>query len=127
MRGPYRVPLLLSAAYVAVIVLVALVPAPSRDAAQGEATPAPSERPAECVVCGIDRECDPGSGSCVFVSPTPLPCIEGTSFDDRAGFCLPEQGAEPSIIPEETERPGRVPRQPGIGDLPGFGGGIGDR
>lgn len=124
-RTTFRIPLVLSVVYVAVIALVTLVPAPSREVATGDATPVPSERPAECVVCGIDQECDPGSGRCVFVSPTPLPCVEGTSFDERAGFCLPEQGSEPTIIPEETEKPGRVPRQPAV-DLPGFGGGISD-
>jgi hypothetical protein len=54
----------------------------------------------------------------MFVESTPLPCVKGTKFDDRAGFCLPE--GNPTIAPAPT--PG-VPREPAppFDDLPGFG------
>lgn len=121
--GTYRIPVLLSVVYVLVIALVALVPASRRaDVTGAESTPLPPERPADCVVCGIDQTCDPDTGRCVFVEATPLPCIEGTRFDESAGFCLPEAGAQPTIAPAEpTPRGAREPRQPRL-DLPGFGG-----
>lgn len=115
--------MLLGVVYVLVVALVALVPASRRADVTGTAsTPRPIERPADCVVCGIDQTCDPDTGRCVFLESTPVPCIEGTRFDERAGFCLPEAGAQPTIAPVATPRPQRErePREPRI-DLPGFG------
>jgi hypothetical protein len=52
-------------------------------------------------VCGIDQQCDPASGRCVFVKPTPLPCVESAKFDEKSGFCLPTGAPTPVPLPPE--------------------------
>lgn len=115
----------LSIAYVLLLGLVAFVRPPTTDASEDtvpQPTPVDPSRRTECVVCGIDRVCDPGSGQCVFVDATPLPCVKGTKFDERAGFCLPTGELS---APVATQAPAEEFPDSGIGepniDLPGFG------
>lgn len=116
----YQTPLWLTAAFIALLTLFALTPDPSRitsDTGPGP-TSEPTRGPRECVVCGIDQQCDPSSGRCVFIKATPLPCVEGAKFDEKAGFCLPTGAPTappaPVIIDddEEEEADPEVPRRP---------------
>lgn len=117
----YRTPVWLGGVFVVLLALFAVTPDPAgggRDSAQPTSEPTPDPR--ECVVCPIDQRCDPGSGRCVFVEHTPLPCVRSANFDEEAGFCLPE-GAPPPPPPVATAEPadGRVPGPafpPGIRD-----------
>ena len=101
----YQTPLWLTAAFIALLTLFALTPDPSRitsDTGPGP-TSEPTRGPRECVVCGIDQQCDPSSGRCVFIKATPLPCVEGAKFDDKAGFCLPTGAPTPPPAPAVVE------------------------
>ena len=111
----YQTPLWLAAGFIALLALFAVTPDPARSA--GDDGPAqtsePTPGPGDCVICGIDQECDPSSGRCQFVKATPLPCVESAKFDEKAGFCLPT-GA-PTPIPteepvEEFPERDRIPR-----------------
>jgi hypothetical protein len=127
----YRTPVWLGAVFLALLVVFAFTPDPtSGDVDTVQPTSEPTPGPRECVVCPIDQRCDPGSGQCVFVDHTPLPCVRSAKFDEEAGFCLPE-GAPPAPQPavssdtddarrraRRADRAGRVARQP---RLPGFG------
>lgn len=123
----YQTPLWLTAAFLALLTLFALTPDPARTSAEDNAGPTSEPTPGarECVVCGIDQECDPDSGRCVFVKATPLPCVQGAEFDEKAGFCMPT-GA-PTAVPlpalepevEENERPPRQPREEYPGGIDG--------
>lgn len=128
----YQTPLWLTAAFLALLTLFALTPDPTRTSSGSDAAPTsePTRGPGECVVCGIDQECDPGSGRCEFVKATPLPCVQGAEFDEKAGFCMPtgaptavplpvveveeddepperEQNRYPGGIDNDSRRPGR--------------------
>lgn len=116
-RPIFRNTLWIAVAYLAVLLLVALFPPRTASSVRDTTeTPEPTAR-ADCVVCGIGETCDPESGQCMFVEATPLPCVEGTRFDDKAGFCLPE--GRPTIAPPTLAPAVREPEQP-QGDLPGF-------
>jgi hypothetical protein len=103
--GLYQTPLWLTAAFIALLTLFALTPDPSRTAADVGSNPTsePTPGPHECIVCPIDQTCDAESGRCVFIDATPLPCVEGAKFDEKAGFCLPT--GEPTIPPELLATP----------------------
>ncbi len=100
----YQTPLWLSAVFIALLTLFALTPDPGPSASElgADETAEPTTAPGECVVCGIDQRCDPKSGRCVFVKATPLPCVEGAEFDEKAGFCLPTGAptAPPTVGPD---------------------------
>lgn len=98
----YQMPLWLTAAFIVLLALFAVTPDPTRSAAEVGPAPTsePTPGPGECVVCGIDQECDPASGRCVFVDATPLPCVQGAEFDERAGFCMPTGAPTPVPTPE---------------------------
>ncbi len=111
----YQTPLWLTAAFLALLTLFALTPDPTRvtsDAGPGP-TSEPTRGPRECVVCGIDQQCEPSSGRCLFINATPLPCVQGAEFDEKAGFCLPT--GVPTAVPD----PGLFEDEPapGISDL----------
>jgi hypothetical protein len=142
MRGgwvrTYRTPVTLTVAFLALLAIFAVTPEPDTgETTAAEATAEPTPGPQECVVCPIDQRCDPGSGRCILVEHTPLPCVKTAKFDDEAGFCLPEGVPPPPAAPAASTDPNagqpRVPRFPGgIGgrdddvdprepNLPGFG------
>jgi hypothetical protein len=112
----YQTPLWLTAGFVVLLALFAVTPDPARSSADdgAAATSEPTPGPGECVICGIDQECDPSSGRCMFVKATPLPCVESAKFDEKAGFCLPTGAPTPvpTVEPLEEESPGRerIPR-----------------
>jgi hypothetical protein len=118
----YQGPLWLTAAFLLLLTLFALTPEPRQTAAEtssDQTSVEPTPGPHECVVCDIDKTCDPKSGRCMFVDATPLPCVEGARFDDKAGFCLPT-GTPAVVAPEPTGLPpGQFPGG-GFGDLPGI-------
>ena len=109
----------LTAAFVVLLILFALTPEPKPTAAErsvdrtAEATPGPNEY----VACSIDKTWDPNARKCVPFDATPLPCVEGTDFDKKAGFCLPT-GTPAVVAPIATLAPGQFPG--GFGDLPGI-------
>jgi hypothetical protein len=116
----YQTPLWLAAIFIGLLALFAVTPDPARTAAKEPDTASePTPAPGECVVCGIDQQCDPSSGRCVFLKNTPLPCVEHAEFDEKAGFCLPT-GA-PTPVPEAEVAPfdqdqfsgGGIERRPG--------------
>jgi hypothetical protein len=96
----YQTPLWLTAAFIGLLVVFAITPDPSQNTASSGPTAEPTPGPRECVVCGIDQQCDPSSGRCMFIKATPLPCVKSSKFDDKAGFCLPT-GA-PTPVPVAT-------------------------
>jgi hypothetical protein len=108
----YQTPLWLTAVFVGLLALFAVTPDPGRTAADAgpDRTSEPRRRPGECIVCGIDQECDPASGRCVFVKVTPLPCVETARFDEKAGFCLPVGAPTPPPLVETPEPFDRNPR-----------------
>lgn len=112
----YQTPLWLTAAFIALLTLFALTPDPGRITSDTDEGPTsePTRGPHECVVCGIDQQCDPSSGRCVFINATPLPCVEGAKFDEKAGFCLPTGAPTAPPIPEilEEEIDPDAPRRP---------------
>jgi hypothetical protein len=108
----------LTAAFLVLLTVFAFTPEPTRTASEttDERTSVePTPGPHECVVCDIDKTCDPDSGRCIFVDATPLPCVEGARFDREAGFCLPT-GTPAVVAPQPTQ--GIAP-QPGQGQYPG--------
>jgi hypothetical protein len=117
----YQAPLWLTAGFIILLTLFALTPEPrqtavetSADRTSVEATPGPNE----FVACDIAKTWDPKSRRCIFVDATPLPCVEGTRFDSKAGFCLPT-GTPAVVAPVATPLPnGQFPG--GFGDLPGI-------
>jgi len=123
----YTTPFALGGVFVALVVVLALAPHPRNASARApqstaEATPGPHE----CVVCGVDKECDPRTGLCVFIDHTPLPCVESATYDAKAGFCLPEgvPAAPAAANPAAGVRTPSPPRVPNM-RLPGFGPGGG--
>lgn len=101
----YQAPLWLTAAFIVLLTVFALTPDPSPAAHRDDDTATePTPAPGECIVCGIDQQCDPSSGRCVFIKSTPLPCVEGAKFDEKAGFCLPTGAPTPRPV-APTEPP----------------------
>lgn len=97
----YQTPLWLAAVFIGLLALFAVTPDPARTATKEPDTASePTPAPGECVVCGIDQQCDPSSGRCVFIKNTPLPCVEHAEFDEKAGFCLPTGAPTPVPQPE---------------------------
>jgi hypothetical protein len=127
----YRTPLALLAMFVALLIVFAVTPDPtSGEATDIAPTSEPTAGPDSCPICGIDQECDPSSGQCMFIDHTPPPCIKSANYDEGAGMCLPEGVVAPPAAPAATsdgrtrfprgirsDRGSRV-EQP---DLPGFG------
>lgn len=115
----YQTPLWLAAGFIVLLALFAVTPDPARSAGDdgAQATSEPTPGPGECVVCGIDQECDPSSGQCRFVKTTPLPCVESAKFDEKAGFCLPTGAPTPipTVAPVEEIPEDREPRRPRTG------------
>jgi hypothetical protein len=112
----YKTPFALGAVFVALIVIFAIAPRTKSVSARGpqstaEATPGPHE----CVVCGVDKQCDPRTGQCIFIDHTPLPCVASSHYDDKAGFCLPEgvpaapAAVNPAANGVRTPTPPRLP------------------
>jgi hypothetical protein len=95
----FKIAFWLALTYVAVLGLVATFPSRSvsRVSAQPSATPAAA--PNQYAVCGIDRTSDPRTGRCVPVAATPLPCVQGSNFDAKAGFCMPVAASPPPAPP----------------------------
>jgi hypothetical protein len=124
-RGPggwmraFRTPLWLAAIFVVVMVVFAITPDPKSASGASEPSAAPTPGSRECVVCPIDQRCDAKSGQCKFIDHTPLPCVRTAKYDDKAGFCLPENVPAAPAAAETPE--GRTSRVPG----PEFPGGIG--
>jgi len=124
----FRTPLWLGVAFVALLVVFALTPDPKSASGASEPSAEPTPGPHECVVCPIDQRCDAKSGQCRFLDHTPLPCVKTATYDEKAGFCLPENVPE-APDPTPDGRTARVPGFPGgIGgdsprqpNLPGFG------
>ncbi len=115
----FRTPLWLGVVFGGLLVLFALTPDPKFAGNASEPSAEPTPGPRECVVCPIDQRCDAKSGQCEFLDHTPLPCVKTATYDERAGFCLPESVPD---APEGGETPdGRTARVPG----PQFPGGIG--
>lgn len=112
----YRTPFALGAVFVGLIVAFAVAPRSNNASVRGpqstaEATPGPHE----CVVCGVDKQCDPRTGQCIFMDHTPLPCVESAHYDDKAGFCLPEGvPAAPAQLNPAGVRTPSPPRLPSI-------------
>lgn len=127
----YRTPFALGSVFVVLLVVFAVAPRPTSVSARSpastaEATPGPHE----CVVCGVDKECDPRTGQCIFIDHTPLPCVQSATYDAKAGFCLPEgvpaAPAAQNPNPANGVRTPTPPRAPNM-RLPGFkrGGSVG--
>lgn len=117
----FRTPLWLALVFGALLVVFALTPDPQTASGASEPSAEPTPGPRECVVCPIDQRCDAKSGRCRFIDHTPLPCVKTATYDDEAGFCLPENVPQAPAAPAQTPDDGRVPRVPG----PQFPGGIG--
>jgi len=126
LAATYRTPFFLLCVFAGLLIVFAVAPHPKSASARApqstaEATPGPHE----CVVCGVDKECDPRTGQCIFIDHTPLPCVESANYDTKAGFCLPE--GVPAAPPPASDvnqpgvvRPPTTPRPPRM-RLPGFG------
>jgi hypothetical protein len=129
LSATYRTPFALGGVFIALVVVFAIAPHPrSASARAPSSTAEPTPGPHECVVCGVDKQCDPNTGQCEFIDHTPLPCVEGASYDAKAGFCLPEGvPAAPVTQPNTNNFNGvRTPTPPRIPPnmrLPGFGNG----
>ena len=121
----YRTPVALVAVFIALMVVFAVTPDPRAASANDNVDTTATETttgPHECVVCSIDKMCDPGSGQCVFIDHTPPPCVKSAKYDDDAGFCLPTGApAAPAVSSNTTGGTGsefppgivrRRPRQP---------------
>ncbi len=129
LSATYRTPFVLGAVFVVLVAVFAVAPHPRSASARApqstaEATPGPHE----CVVCGVDKECDPRTGQCIFIDHTPLPCVESANYDSKAGFCLPEgvpQAPTVAANPSGGTSGVRTPSPPRIPNmrLPGFGDG----
>lgn len=110
-------PLVLTGIFIALLVIFAVTPDPSSSNADVAPTSEPTAGPRECVICPIAQTCDPDSGQCKLVESTPLPCVQGAAYDEKAGFCLPT-GAPPAPSLEPSTGlddfpPGiRQPRRP---------------
>jgi hypothetical protein len=124
-RGPmgwgraFRTPLWLGGVFVGLLIVFALTPDPQSATGASEPSAEPTPGPRECVVCPIDQRCDVKSGQCKFLDHTPLPCVKTATYDERAGFCLPESVPAAPVAAETPD--GRTARIPG----PEFPGGIG--
>lgn len=59
-----------------------------------------------CPVCGIGERCDSSTGTCVLdVATTPQPCVKGSKYDDKLGFCVPVATPKPTPYPSKTLDP----------------------
>lgn len=117
----YRTPVILTAVFAVLMLVFAITPDPTTaKSVAPESTFEPTPGPHECVVCAIDRICDPGTSQCVFVDHTPLPCVKSAKMDDQAGFCLPTGApAAPTLTQNDgTDRQSRKPRKPRTRDNP---------
>jgi hypothetical protein len=117
----FRLPLWLGLTYIAVLGVVATFPARTtagRVSAEPSATPVADT--SRYAVCGIDHTSDPKTGRCVPVSITPLPCVQGSKFDSKAGFCMPvaPKAAVAPPAPPAVQQP-QVPADP-FANLPGI-------
>jgi hypothetical protein len=111
----FRVPFWLGLAYVAVLGVVASFPARGHvSSVSAQPSPTPATGPGNYTVCGIDNTSDPRTGRCVPVDTTPLPCVQGSHFDAKAGFCMP---VAPSAPPAPAVQP--QPVDP-FANLPGI-------
>lgn len=109
----YQAPLLLSAAFILLLGMAfAFAPARVRSSS-GVRTPRPSSEPGSthqpCPACGIGERCDKATGQCLLEPVTPPPCVEGARFDERAGYCIPDESPRPAR-PNQTSAPRTTPR-----------------
>jgi len=123
LSATYRTPFALGAVFVGLVVVFAFAPRPHNASARApESTAEATPGPHECVVGGVDKECDPRTGMCVFINHTPLPCVESATYDAKAGFCLPD-GVPAAPAAQNPGAGVRTPSPPRIPNmrLPGFG------
>ena len=113
----FKVPFWLVLLYIAVLGVVASFP--TRNTA-GRVSAGPTATPAapQYAVCGIDHTSDPKTGRCVPVSVTPLPCVQGSKFDSKAGFCMPVAPKAVVAPPPPVQQP-QIPDDP-FANLPGI-------
>jgi hypothetical protein len=117
----FRTALWLGIGYLAVLILVVAFPT-GRSATRVTTQPSATPRPASGPICGIDHDFDPKTGRCVSANTTPLPCVQGSNFDSKAGFCMPvAQKVAPAPTSDANVFPPGIVRDPRPPDLPGFG------
>ena len=124
LAATYRTPFALGAVFAGLIALFAVAPHPHNTSARApESTAEPTPGPHECVVCGVDKDCDPRTGQCIFIDHTPLPCVQSATYDAKAGFCLPEGAPAAPVVqnPVAGVRTPTPPRIPPRLRVPGFG------
>lgn len=105
----FRVPLALSGVFAVLLVFFALTGEGAGRASDPTTTLAPDSTPASnrCSACGLGERCDERTGMCVLANRTPPPCTEGSSYDEEAGFCLPDETPRPTPPPAATLDPAR--------------------
>jgi hypothetical protein len=119
----YKTPFALGAVFVGLLIVFAVAPRPHNASARApESTAEATPGPHECVVCGVDKQCDPRTGQCMFIDHTPLPCVESATYDAKAGFCLPEGAPEAPVSVQNQTNTVRTPTPPRAPHmrLPGF-------
>ena len=115
----FKVPFWLGLTYIAVLGVVATFP-PRDNVRQVTAEPTSTPASDRYAVCGIDQTSDPKTGRCVPVAVTPLPCVQGSKYDAKAGFCMPvAPSAPPAPPPTVVQQQPQVPEDP-FANLPGI-------
>jgi hypothetical protein len=118
----YRTPVALVGVFIALMVVFAVTPDPhtTSSIAPTSTSAASTPGPHECIVCSIDKVCDPSTSQCVYADHTPMPCVKAAKYDDQAGFCLPTGAPQAPAVSSDTSgsdfppgiRRNRKPRQP---------------
>ena len=91
----FKAPLWIGLVYVAVLGVVATFPSRAVGRLDAKPSASPATAADTYAVCGIDQTSDPRTGRCVPLSATPLPCVQGSHFDRKAGFCMPVAASPP--------------------------------
>lgn len=106
----YRLPVTMTAVFVAALMLFAVLPDPG--VSRANPTPEPTSPPPDrspCIACGIGERCDESTGQCVLVEETPVACREGTHFSEEVGYCVPDPTPRPTAAPTKTLAPDALP------------------